>query len=185
MKYYDKYIRQGACHWREYKRTPTDERGYKTIVDDSLAAFKGEKGSILDVGCGDGLPASKLAQLGLRVTGLDIDQTGIDLAKEICGKGIDFICSSVEDFQMKEFDYLYSLNTIEHLKDPIVMVKIMKKIRNYGVIVTDDAENCKTGNEYHEREFTKSEFKELFKDFKLEEITMRDNRFFGYKISKA
>ncbi len=185
MQYYDKYIRQGACHWREYRRTTGMERGYQTIVDDSLAMFNGEKGTLLDIGCGDGVSACKLSGMGYEVTGVDIDPTGIKLAKEMCKNNVNFICSKIEDFKVEEYDYLYSLNTIEHLEDISIMTRIMRKIKKYGIIVTDDAELCKKGNPYHEKELYRDDFKELFKDFNLEEIPMRDKRFFGYKISNV
>lgn len=180
---YTKYDTQGACHWNEYAR----KRNYKDIVDSSLLPFKGvKKGTLIDIGCGDGVSSCFLAKMGFEVTGVEIEPLGIKYAKEMCKEKVNWICEDAEHISTldAEFDYLYSMNTIEHLKKPEIMVDLMKKVKKFGIIVTDDSEVSKKGNDFHEKEFNREEFKELFKDFKLEEIPMKWYKFFGYKITK-
>lgn len=181
-KQYDKYD-QGDIHWQWYHNTPN----YFDLVNESLAPFKGiELGSVIDVGCGDGLPLSFLDQWGFKCYGVDSSKTGIDYALEH-NVSAEYFIQKAEEFARRgmEFDYLYSLNTIEHLDDPNAMVEIMKKIKKFGVIVTDYAkgEGSKDRNDYHNIEFTPESFKELFKDFVLEQIPISNDAFFGFKIS--
>jgi len=176
---YDKYDTQGACHWEEYRKSYS----YRPLVDDSLIPFiKAERGTLIDVGCGDGKPTCLLAEMGFKVTGVEIEPIGIKLAKEMCKANVEWICSDIADFKVREFDYLYSLNTIEHLEDDKVMFELINSVKNFAIIVTDDGDNCKKGNPFHEKEYTRKSFKRLFKEFELEEIMLRDIRFFGYKI---
>ena len=51
----------------------------------SLAEYHGD--SVLELGCGTGRVAVPLAQAGLRVTGVDINQTMLDVAKKRMGTG--------------------------------------------------------------------------------------------------
>ncbi len=182
---YTKYETQGACHWREYAKGRT----YKDIVDSSLKPFKcAVEGSLVDIGCGDGVSACKLAEMGYIVTGVDLEQLGITYAKQNCNESVEWIAEDVIDFlgdctvDERKFDYLYSLNTIEHLKDMKVLVELCKRVKNFSVIVTDDKDTCKKGNPFHEKELNRQDFYNLFYEFKLEEIPINHPKFFGYKV---
>lgn len=184
---YNKYEKQGACHWREYARGRT----YKEIVDSSLAPFKVkdlEKGTVVDIGCGDGVSACKLAKLGFITIGVDISELGIRYARQWCDQEIEWIAKDVIEFlgdcnvDDRTFDYLYSLNTIEHLEDAKILVELCKRIKNFSIIVTDDKNTSKKGNPFHVKELNRDDFKELFYEFKLEEISIDHPKFFGYKI---
>lgn len=181
-KKYDKYEKRGALHWWEYR----NHTYYEELVDDSLIPFDNiKKGTLLDVGCGDGLHTQLLYQRGFDVTGVEVEELGIKYAREMCSNKIEFINSSIEDFLKSDrsFDYLYCLNTIEHLEDTNTIIEVMKNIKNFGVIITDDNE-ARSGkvDKYHVREFTKGEFKNIFKDFELEELKINNPTYFGYKV---
>jgi len=184
---YNKYEKQGACHWKEYARG----RNYKEIVDSSLIPFLKrdlKKGTVVDIGCGDGLPTCKLAGLGFITIGVDVSELGIKYARHHCNKEVEWVPEDVIDFlgdcivDNRTFDYLYSLNTIEHLEDAKVLVELCKRIKNFSIIVTDDKDTCKKDNPFHVKELNRDDFKELFYEFNLEEIQINHPKFFGYKI---
>ena len=105
---YDKYEKRGALHWDEYRNNTY----YKKLVDESLAPFKEVKsGSVLDLGCGDGLVSQLLYMKGLDVTGIDSVPLGIEYAEKMCSDEIELITIYAEDFvkHLRSFDYLYSL----------------------------------------------------------------------------
>ena len=52
------------------------------VVDRLLADVRGV--SLLDVGCGEGYLARRLAERGLTVTGLDVDAAAITRARACC-----------------------------------------------------------------------------------------------------
>ena len=169
MSDYPKYRKNGDIHWKWYM---SGNVWYSYLVNDSVAQFRGLNGTLLDVGCGDGVSSYMLACRGFRVIGIDPESVGVRIAvdkmKYLKFKGQvitveNFVKSSVEGF-----DYLYSLNTIEHCEDPKVFVELMKRIKNFGIIVTDNAEVSTGKHPYHTKEFTKETLKELFKDFRTE-----------------
>lgn len=172
----------GAIHWKEY----TKEGYYMKNVDDALVQFKDvERGTILDVGGGDGLPACKLAEMGFEVIGVDNEPKGIELAKKMCKKKIIWICQDIVDFEKEYtgcFDYMLCLDVIEHLEDPEVIIRLMDKVAKFAILITDDKQCRKELGKFHLREYTREEITEIFKGFKMEEIPIQDKRFFGYKI---
>ena len=88
----DQYAAKGAYHWDAYKRIPA----YKQHVDHILDIFKGRSGSLLDVGCGDGLISHKLARVGLGVVGVDNNELGCRDGTNCIGcGGASQYCSSV------------------------------------------------------------------------------------------
>ena len=180
---YDKY-NMGDIHWQWYSNMPS----YYTLVNESLEPFKSAvPGSLIDIGCGDGVSLSLLDQMGFKCSGVDLSKQGIDLAIQH-NVTAEYYIQSAEDFALRglEFDYLYSLNTIEHLDNPECMVEIMKRISKFGVIITDHANGhpTKDSSRYHNQEFTPESFTELFCDFNLEKIKLTDPAYFGFVIKR-
>lgn len=180
MDYYDKYS-QGDIHWQWYHNSPW----YNTLVKESLIQFKNvEPGTLVDIGCGDGLSLSFLHDLGFKCYGVDPEYEGVKLALDH-NVSAEYFVEKAERFAERnlEFDYLYSLNTIEHMDDPHAMVEIMKRVKKFGVIITDDGSIPEQVNRYHNIEFTDKSFRELFKDFNVQQLPISGD-FIGYKVWK-
>ncbi|HEC66369.1 hypothetical protein LCGC14_2829340 [marine sediment metagenome] len=186
MSDYPKYRKKGDIHWKWYLGGNV---WYTCLVNESVAQFRGLRGTLLDVGCGDGLSSYILSCRGFRVMGIDSEPKGIEIATERM-KYLKFKgqVTTAEDYvkECGEFDYLYSLNTIEHLEDPTVFVGLMKKVKEFGIIVTDNGAVRKGKHPYHTMEFTKETLAELFKDFKTEPFEFSDagtnKHFIGIKV---
>jgi len=91
----------------------------------------------LDLGCGEGIFCIELARRGIDVTGIDISQEAINHAK-INAKSlklrIPFIVSGAEKlpFEDKSFDQVICLDVLEHVDDPIKVIKNIRKILREG-----------------------------------------------------
>ena len=95
-------------------------------------------GRLLDVGCGSGQVAHKIALLNSRteVRGVDLSQQQISRAR-IRGKQTPNLSFSVADamklpFPDEEFDIALSVASIKHWPDPIQGLKQMKRVCNPG-----------------------------------------------------
>ena len=77
---FDKYEKHGAYHWNWYDNNHT---GYRDLVDLAISYFP-TRGSVLDVGCGDGLISYRLFEKGLKVLGIDTNAHAIQLANTVC-----------------------------------------------------------------------------------------------------
>ena len=86
--HFDKYDVDGAYHWDECDRRYNNWKRYNPALD---ARYKitlrkiadiGVHGSLLDIGCGDGMLMALAAPLMHRVTGIDSERGAVRLAKE-------------------------------------------------------------------------------------------------------
>ena len=85
-------------------------------------SLQGKK--ILDVGCGGGILAESLALEGAQVTGIDMAEAGLEVAKlHLLESGLDIDYQKVpaEEFAQQhagEFDVVTCLEMLEHVPDP-------------------------------------------------------------------
>lgn len=173
---YIKY-KNGPIHWNWYEQGSS----YKRLVDSITSCLK-SPGTVLDLGAGDGLPAYILTQMGYTVTGVDNSDRGKELMtrkfQENGLKPIEFYVQDIEDYWPKKtFDYLFCLNTIEHLNRPEKVVELMKCVKE-GIIVTDD-KHLNGGGHDHKREFDIQELQEMFGG---EEIYIDHDYFIGIYV---
>ena len=103
---------------------------------DNLAPVAEKK--VLDVGCGGGILAESLAQRGAQVTGIDMGDAPLVVARLHqleSGLSIDYQKSTAEDFAEKHqnaFDVVTCLEMLEHVPDPSSVVKACAKMVTPG-----------------------------------------------------
>ena len=77
------------------------------------------RGDVLDVGCGDGLLAQRLAPLSQSVTGIEPDPATADRALERAGdvENVQISCTSFEDFNpgTRRFDLVTFVASLHHM----------------------------------------------------------------------
>src|SRR5512142_3150913 len=79
---------------------------------------------VLDVGCGGGLLAESLAHAGAHVTGIDLAQDLVELARrhaQAAGVQADYRLASVEhiaETQPQSFDVVTCMEVLEHIPQP-------------------------------------------------------------------
>ena len=96
------------------------------VHDAILAAMQSRMPcSVLDLGCGNGFLAGRLADLGCEVVGVDPDEKGIQIASKTYPK-VRFVREDAASLRVNDvgrtFDVVVSSEVIEHLFDPIDMV---------------------------------------------------------------
>ena len=79
---------------------------------------------VLDVGCGGGILSESMAEHGASVTGIDLSEPAISVARLHAldsGLNVDYQCVSAEDFSgqnAEQFDVVTCLELLEHVPDP-------------------------------------------------------------------
>jgi methionine biosynthesis protein MetW len=92
-------------------------------------------GTVLDLGCGDGLLLSLLKEKGLRVAGLDLSDEAV---RRCAARGIEARAHSLEGklpYTDGEFDTVVLLDVLEHLYDPASVLAEAARIARQRVIV--------------------------------------------------
>jgi 2-polyprenyl-6-hydroxyphenyl methylase/3-demethylubiquinone-9 3-methyltransferase len=90
-------------------------------------ALKGKK--VLDIGCGGGILSESLALAGAEVTGIDMNQSVIDVAnlhQRETGVSNEYLHISAEDFAQQRpayYDVVACLEMLEHVPHPASVVR--------------------------------------------------------------
>jgi len=119
------------------------------------ASLAGKK--VLDIGCGGGLLSEAMASKGAKVTGLDANQSAIDVAQEHAidmGYEIDYLHTSAEQYATQTstgYDLITCMELLEHVPDPgslistcasllrpggdLIVATLNRNIRSYAMAI--------------------------------------------------
>lgn len=103
--------------------------------------FKDAK-TILDVGAGNGGFVSLASSIGYNVTGIELEKSQIELAKQVFK--VDLIHSSIEEFSRNEkrkFDVINLHHVFEHVQRPLNILNIIKRLLNPNGILLIEVPN--------------------------------------------
>ena len=108
--------------WRKYRAFQAIELVEKYR---NLSSLK-----ILDVGCGYGALLAALSEKGAIPTGIENDKEVIVSAKKFIGGNINIIRGNSEKlpFGNEEFDVIFLLDVIEHVKNPYKSIEECKRV---------------------------------------------------------
>lgn len=96
---------------------------------------------IVDVGCGGGIFAEALAQLGADVTGIDLSEKGIGVARlhqHESGTNVDYRLVAAESLALEmpgTFDIVTCLELLEHVPEPASTVAACATLAKSGGLV--------------------------------------------------
>lgn len=152
----------------DYDAWYTDKKGSFVDTVETDLAFKMihvEKGmKVLDVGCGTGNFSIKLAKMGCNVTGIDISDNMLHIARKKAAEEnlpINFMHMDLNDlkFEENEFDAVFSMAAFEfvgHEDAPEALDEMLRVVKEGGqVLIGTISGNSSWGKLYQDEEFNK------------------------------
>lgn len=103
---------------------------------DARSQISGKR--VLDVGCGGGILSESMAQVGAIVTGIDLGEKALNVAKLHSlesGVAVDYQCIAVEALaaaQPASFDVVTCMEMLEHVPDPASVVRACAQLVKPG-----------------------------------------------------
>jgi 2-polyprenyl-3-methyl-5-hydroxy-6-metoxy-1,4-benzoquinol methylase len=134
-KFYDKVYRKGE---NKHFTNPLLKKSNSEEVNEVLKEIRWDNKKILDVGCGTGLFAFNAAKKGADVLGIDFSEEAIMIAKKKNSlPNLQFKKLNANEINEK-FDVIVSLGTLEHMDEPMEILKLFKKNLKKGgkIIIT-------------------------------------------------
>tara|TARA_B100000929_G_scaffold15420_1_gene12346 strand:- start:3478 stop:4185 length:708 start_codon:yes stop_codon:yes gene_type:complete len=118
---------------------------FKTLHDINLTRLKfitkniQLKGlRVLDIGCGGGILTESIAKQGALTTGIDASEENINVATHHAFENnleINYFVTNAEEFSKKNkggFDLITCMELLEHVPDPLSIIKVSKKMIKPG-----------------------------------------------------
>lgn len=107
----------------------------KLLIEIKNREFSHSKPYIFDIGCGNGRICRSLHSLGFDAVGLEISETGINIARKN-SPNIIFYNNNIYDFNEPalhgKFDIVTAFELIEHLENPIEFLRQAKRYLKPG-----------------------------------------------------
>lgn len=103
-----------------------------------MAPFEGvPPGRILDVGCGSGYDLLRLAKMGWRTSGIEVDPAAAAQARALGHELFEGMAEHA-DFPDASFDAITMMHSLEHVHDPIAVLSNMRRMLAPGgrILVT-------------------------------------------------
>lgn len=119
-----------ASMWNENSQSMWDTGSRKSVVP-FIEKHLDTGLRIVDAGCGDGYGSFKLWQKGYQVTGLDLSEEMVRMAKRRPEKdGLAFIRGSLDQmpFASGSFDMAVAINSLEWTEDPAKVMAEFKRV---------------------------------------------------------
>lgn len=109
------------------------------IIDQTGKHLGKMEGEVLDIGCGNGIISINLGAAGFNVTGVDVSEKAIEVAKsQNPFENVTFQVLPAEELVnfTRKFDVIVCSEVLEHLEDPASLVKeISKNLKEEGILI--------------------------------------------------
>jgi 2-polyprenyl-3-methyl-5-hydroxy-6-metoxy-1,4-benzoquinol methylase len=99
-------------------------------------------GRLLEIGCGNGRQLERLAQAGWQVQGVDFDPRAVQTARSL-GLPVALGDLAAQGFAAESFDAIVSSHVIEHVPDPVALLRECRRLLKPDgilVVMTPNAE---------------------------------------------
>jgi len=168
-----------------YNQVAIEELAYDAFIkipNEMIQFSEHSEATVLDLGCGTGLSSEIFLERSFEVTGIDISPKMLKEAKKLNFKQLITHDLNKKVWpELKKYDFIVALGTIEFMKSPSNFLKHCHNLLNdEGVVGVTFPLNCYSEATIPVRSFTLEEVQQLCHDNQLElkELCM----FTGYRM---
>ncbi len=104
-------------------------------IIESIESKKGKNQRVLDMGCGGGLLSNALAKKGHRVTGIDLSEKSLEIARKFDEtKTAEYLNANAYKvpFEAGTFDVVSAMDVLEHVTHPQKLIKEASRVLKPG-----------------------------------------------------
>jgi SAM-dependent methyltransferase len=106
--------------------------------------------TILDVGCGTGIVANKLADMGYTVDCVNPDLLQKEIFENKYGNKLKLYCCKFEDLDIdKKYDLILMMESLEYIDLVMALKQSMKYLNKNGILIVSDFFRTTEDREYH------------------------------------
>lgn len=130
-----KYRARGAYHYEEFEQDTPYRRHVLDLVEQVVAHTNKQllMPKVIEIGAGEGLILSKIADQGFQCEGCDVDVTAVGLAKIYKNK---VQLGDVTVFaQHSDIDVVLLCDVLEHVENPIREMAEARRLAPNGIVV--------------------------------------------------
>lgn len=121
---------------KKYKANREIERSSKIFMRELTKLENPQRGKLLDIGCGTGLNAENLRQMGFEVSGVDLSPAAISQFNSRGFRGLIHDISDGLPYDDKQFDVVYASEVIEHLVDTNhFLIECSRVLKDGGTLI--------------------------------------------------
>ncbi|MGD6966733.1 methyltransferase domain-containing protein [Rossellomorea vietnamensis] len=116
-----------ASNWHSRSVNMWTEGSRKEIIP-FMVKHLAEGSKVADLGCGDGFGSYLLYEKGYKVTGMDLSEKMVEIAKKQEKDRLSFIQGDLSNppFEKEEFDAVMMINSLEWTENPLHALKEVK-----------------------------------------------------------
>ncbi len=125
----DRYANLGAdYHWRWW----VSRAEYRRWIGRLLSEFpsNGDGASVLNIGCGDGVPAAQLIARGFNVYGVDDLEEPLSIARSKVPSGV--FSTEIPD---SNFDYVLLSEDMKYFENNAAVIDAIKSTQKYSIVI--------------------------------------------------
>ncbi|MGD8192413.1 class I SAM-dependent methyltransferase [Brevibacillus ginsengisoli] len=130
---------RNAANWHSRSKEMWENGSRRTILPMLRQLVQPQAGSVLDAGCGDGYGSWKLAADGYSVTGVDLSDEMIMLAKKRMSPDLNLMFHSHDitalPFEDTSFAAILAVNVIEWTESPLVTLQEFSRLLQPGGVL--------------------------------------------------
>ena len=137
LDYYKKELPKESMEINSEPENKSIDQYFKNVRDDIVSLVPDNALDILEIGCAAGMTGNELKKKGAYVAGVELDSKAVVEAKKVLDEVVEGNIEILDlSFEGRKFDCILFADVLEHLIDPLaVLKKTRQHLRSNGTVI--------------------------------------------------